>query len=521
MTLAKDTYREFEDILGPNNISDDPAVMETYAYTGQHTAAFQGADIKYRYHQKAEAVLLPGSTADVQAVIKLCNRRGVYFKAYSTGYGQFNELTRENTVLMDLRRMNRVLELDAKNMYIVVEPYVSFAQVQAEIMKCGLNCNIVGAGSQPSFLASFTSVGGNNSQCISQGYSGRNLLASEWVLPTGEILRVGTLGSGAGWFSGDGPGPSLRGVIRGMGGAGGGLGVFTKCAGHLHPWWGGRDLDIEGVSPYYEAEVPELFEYHVLDWPTWEQAGEAMRRIGEADIAYAMHKTGGPGSHGACVTGNNNEYWEKRQAGELEVPRVSFAVVTTAYTPAQHRYQVGTLEKILEDTGGKITPLGEDPAWKKSDYIGMIKACHIPRLAFRLSGNFAVDGLVGIETIDHCMMALGLDEPHRDKYAENGTLMDDGVLNSWGAPYEGTHFALYEAGHQYNPQDDASCQGMVQMEIDGREMAVKNTLAGALWGKFEGNERVGPNYRNWMRSIKAAWDPEELADPGSYTSGKE
>jgi glycolate oxidase len=521
MALSKDVYRELEDILGPENISEDLAIMDTYAYTGQHTAALEGADIKYRYHTRPEAVVLPGSTQDVQAVIRLCNRRGVNLKAFSTGYGQFNAISREGTILMDLRRMNRVLELDAKNMYIVVEPYVCFAQVQAEIMKCGLNCNIVGAGSQPSFLASFTSVGGNNSQCISQGYSGRNLLATEWVLPTGEIVRTGTAGSGAGWFSGDGPGPSLRGIIRGMGGVGGGLGVFTKCAGHLHPWPGGKDMDIQGVSPYYEAEVPENFEYHVIEWPTWAQAGDAMRKIGEADIAYAMHKTGGPGSHGACITGNNNEYWDKRRAGELEVPRVSFAVVTAANTSAHHEYQVKVLDTILEETEGKVTALGEDPAWKKSDYIGMIKACHIPRLAFRLSGNFAVDGLVGIETIDHCMMALKLDEPHRDKYAEAGILMDDGVLNSWGAPYEGTHFALYEAGHQYNPQDDSSCKGMVQMEIDGREMAVKNTLAGVLWGPFPGSERVGPNYRNWMRKIKDAFDPDEIAESLTYAQVQE
>lgn len=517
--LSKDVYRELEDILGPENISHDQAVLDAYAYTGQHTAAFEGAAIKYRYHISPEAVVLPGCTKDVQAIVRLCHRRNLYFKAFSTGYGQPNALSREGTILMDLRRMNRILDIDEKNMYIVVEPYVCFAQVQAEIMKRGLNCNIVGAGSQPSFLASFTSVGGNNSQCISMGYSGRNLLASEWVLPSGEILQVGAAGSGVGWFSGDGPGPSFRGIIRGMSGVGGALGVFTKCAGHLHPWSGGKKMGVKGISPYYEAELPPLFEYHVLDWPTWQQAGEAMRKVGEAGIAYAMHKTGGPGSHGACVTGNNNEYYEKRMAGELEIPRISFAIVTAANTPAEHDFQVKTLYKILEETGGRITPVGEDPAWKNSDYIGMIKACHIPRLAFRLTGNFAVDGLVGIETIDNAMLALEKDEPHRDRYAEMGVLMDDGTLNSWGAPYEGTHFALYEAGHQYNPLDDESCKGMQQMERDGRELSVKNHLAGALWGAPEGNELIGPNFRSWMRKIKATLDPDRIAEPGTYGSG--
>ena len=65
MALSKDVYRELEDILGTEHISEDLAIMDTYAYTGQHTAALEGADVKYRYHTRPEAVVLPGSTRPV------------------------------------------------------------------------------------------------------------------------------------------------------------------------------------------------------------------------------------------------------------------------------------------------------------------------------------------------------------------------------------------------------------------------------------------------------------------------
>jgi len=48
--------------------------------------------------------------------------------------------------------MNRILEINEKNMYAVVEPYVISAQLQAELWKRGLNCNVNGAGSQTSSL---------------------------------------------------------------------------------------------------------------------------------------------------------------------------------------------------------------------------------------------------------------------------------------------------------------------------------------------------------------------------------
>ncbi|PWC80663.1 hypothetical protein TSH100_29095 [Azospirillum sp. TSH100] len=56
----------------------------------------------------------------------------------------------------------------------------------------------------------------------------RNLLSWEWVTPQGDIMCGGTAGSGCGWFANDGPGPGVRGVIRGFCVAAGRLGGFTR-----------------------------------------------------------------------------------------------------------------------------------------------------------------------------------------------------------------------------------------------------------------------------------------------------
>jgi glycolate oxidase len=341
----------------------------------------------------------------------------------------------------------------------------------------------------------------------------------EWISPTGEIITLGAPGSGCGWFSGDGPGPSLRGIFRGAIGANGALGVFTKCAVHLHPWPGPSGLEVKGVSPYYEAVIPPNFEYHVCEFPTWEQYGDAQYKIGGAGIGYACHKTGGPGSHGACVTGNNNEYYEQRQRGELDLPRKSFSIVLAAFNTEELAYQKKVLKKILEETGGKICPTGEEPVWKKRDFLTMIKACFIPRLAFRLTGTFDVDGILGMDSIDHCALGLKLDEVHRDIYAARGIIMEDGTLNSWGAPYEGSHLGLVECGHQFSSIDDTSINGMADMIGDGIRICLKTPLA--LNWSFFGAELVGPqcyNFHNWMRVIKRTFDPNLLADSSHYIS---
>jgi glycolate oxidase len=518
MALTRENYRELEDILGSENISEDEAILDGYAFQPLN-GALQGK----RFFRRPEAVVLPGSTKEVQAIIKVCNRRGIREKAFSTGFGLHNIVGSEGTIILDLRRMNRILDIDEKNMTILVEPYVSFAQVQSEAIKRGLTCNVLGAGSQVSYLASLTSLHGNNSQAVSQGYSGRNLLGVEWVSPTGDIVRLGAPGSGAGWFTGDGPGPSLRGILRGACGAAGGLGVFTKCAGHLHPWVGPEDIVVQGNSPYYETDVPPHFEYHLCEFPTWEKFGEAMAKIGAAGIALALHKSGGPGTHGHCVTGNNNEYYEKRLKGELEVPWKSFSIVMAAANEEEHAWQVKVLNKILEETGGTIVALGEDPTWKKRDILTMIKACFIPRLAFRPSGTFAVDGMIGMDTTGAMALGLTIDEKHRNKWNEKGIFVDDGTLNNWAITYEGSHFALFECGYQFSSINSDSIKGYNEMMAEGFNLCYQTpfNLSWAVFGEAE-MPRIGPacgNHHLWMKKIKKTFDPNTVSDPSMYISG--
>ena len=158
--------------------------------------------------------MLPASTAEVQTIVRMCNKFNIQYKASSTGWGIYNDPSGPGVIRLDLRRMNKIIEINEKNMYAVVQPYVIGAQLQAELMKKGLNCNMCGAGSNCSALPIAAHQGiGHMSQSAS--YGERNLLAVEWVTPDGEIVRLGSLGSSNEWFCGDGPGPSLRGIIRG------------------------------------------------------------------------------------------------------------------------------------------------------------------------------------------------------------------------------------------------------------------------------------------------------------------
>jgi glycolate oxidase len=72
MALSKEIYKEFEDIVKPENISDDPALLDSYIYPMSQTSLHLGPYYRV-YSPRGAAVILPGSTEEVQGVVRLCN----------------------------------------------------------------------------------------------------------------------------------------------------------------------------------------------------------------------------------------------------------------------------------------------------------------------------------------------------------------------------------------------------------------------------------------------------------------
>ena len=289
MEFTKDIYRALEDIVGSANISDDPAVLDSYVYSLSHTAIHMGPFYGV-YTPRGAAVLMPGSTEEVQAIVKLCNKYKIKFKASSTFWSAQGYPSQDNTIQLDMRRMDRIIEIDEKNMIAVIEPGVIAATLQAEVMQIGLNTHIPGSGCSCSTLASATSYLGSGPGNLYGGWYYENLLGAEWVMPTGEIFRTGSLGSNCGWFCGEGPGPSMKGIFRGFLGAKGAMGVFTKCAIKLFAWPGPKTLPVEGIIPAYRSPLPENFKAYTVAFPSWKAWADAAYLIWDAGIGYLAHR---------------------------------------------------------------------------------------------------------------------------------------------------------------------------------------------------------------------------------------
>jgi hypothetical protein len=362
--LAPEAYRALEDIVGAEHVSNDPALLDGYAF--QYLAELVRPE-NSQYMPRPAAVVLPATTEEVQAIVRLANRYGLKVKATGTGWYFFNAAIKEDdlTLQLDLRRMDQILDIDEHNMFAVVEPYVIHAQLQAEALKRGLNINVPGSGCSTSIVASACAYAGQGPYTYYLGGNAENVLGMEWVTPEGEIVRTGSLGSGDGWFCSEGPGPSVRGICRGGIGSRGGMGVYTKCAIKLGPSFGPRTWEVGGTLPAYRLPVAETFRAYTIAVPTWGAWADAYYEIYDNEIGYIFHRqfnlAGADLAAAFWLMYNDHtktlsdvpEIAARPEVSELaEELRISFQLILAGRSVADIELQGKILDAILEEVGG-------------------------------------------------------------------------------------------------------------------------------------------------------------------------
>jgi len=526
MKLTKEEYKALEDIVGPEYITQESVIGESYNQVWGTKLAFG-----QKQHNPPAAILLPSTVEEIQAIVKYCNKTGILFKALASGFEYVATfLGSERGILLELRRMNRILEIDEKNMHAVVEPYVSIYQLQLEAAKSGLYTGKPGVG----YSASVISVACCHqemtvSQIYTSGY-GRNVLGCEWVLPTGDLLQLGTSGREGGWFSGDGPGFSLRGILRGRAGANGGHGVITKACVKLYPWYGSARYEMkrqpgEPLSFAQIEKVPDHYRSLVLTFPTMEKMLKASVEIGQAEITCIL-------APGYIETGfneeGNDEQWaiqQKITPQQAEKVRNSVPVTINGHSARELEYREKAVMSIMEKWGGYLDPGFNDPKIQAQRFQYQIWSTGVPGL--RPTGDFmvSIQGADGSPDMQAHYRPIEVEAV--TPFVKNGAL----IQSSSGLMYRPQeHYSLGcsgGVGTAFDPWDPVSLESarkyMDQVyDPNSPFRRFGYTNRGAMM-QVESVDHIhqkwGPMYDNcdlWLRKIKKMLDPNNVADGTSY-----
>src|SRR6478752_5898536 len=161
-------------------------------------------------------VALPASTAEVQAVVRICNDEHIPFVARGAGTGlSGGALPVADGIVISLARMNRVLSIDVDRGEVVVEPGVTNLDVTRAVAGAGFFYAPDPSSQQVCTIGGNVAENSGGAHCLKYGFTVNHVLAAEIVLPSGELTRLSV------WDEG----PDLLGAFVGSEGT---LGIATK-----------------------------------------------------------------------------------------------------------------------------------------------------------------------------------------------------------------------------------------------------------------------------------------------------
>ena len=208
MSLPAGFVDELREALGREHVVTEPEQLRVYECDGLtgHRAV-------------PEVVVLPGSTEEVQAVVRACHRERVPFVARGAGTGLSGGATPvAGGVVVSLARMDRILEVDLESQRVVVEPGVANLEVTRAVAAEGFFYAPDPSSQQVCTIGGNVAENSGGAHCLKHGFTAHHVTGLTLVLPDGDVVELGGKAL-------DPEGPDLLGLVVGSEGT---LGIATR-----------------------------------------------------------------------------------------------------------------------------------------------------------------------------------------------------------------------------------------------------------------------------------------------------
>ena len=181
--VTEEVLNALREALGAENVKIDEETLDRYK-TDEETDP--------RYHHLPEVVVLPGSTEEVAAVMKIANKYLVPVTPRSAGTSvSCGAVPVHGGIVLLLERMDKIIEMNTEAMYMVVEAGARTIEIQ----KMANDAGFLYAGDPCS--ADSCLIGGNiatnagGNKAVRYGTTRHQVYSIEVVTPTGEITELG------------------------------------------------------------------------------------------------------------------------------------------------------------------------------------------------------------------------------------------------------------------------------------------------------------------------------------------
>ena len=454
-----DILQSLIDIVGEKGVSNAPEELWFYS-----------RDPGVLAPHKPDYVVAPKTTEEVQKIVQLAGRENIPVVPMGNGMSLAGlVIPLRGGIVLDMKRMNKILEVNAMARYVVVEGGTSQGALKAYLQKHHptLRHSIPDAPATTTIAAN-VSLHGQGRLTNQYGFNSDMVTGLEVVLPTGEICRIGSPSIGPYWISKGPTLPDLSGLFLGWLGC---TGIITKVGLKLYPNKKFRDAELfvtdrVDLIPHilYKLTHLEMLE----DINVWFQPKPLMF-LGNYHITIFF-------------TGDTEE--------EIEFKRKMVWDCLQEYLDSKDggfmsmQYMKGAL---LEMPGRNIADFADVPKGGGFEYSGPIAPIeHFPQYAAKV---------------------VELAAKYNVLYASTARLISGG------------HCMMYSISFAFNRNDKAMMERVEQALTEATAFALD--MGGIPWKpNFKEQkmtlERMEPNARKLLLMIKKNLDPQGIMNPGNW-----
>jgi glycolate oxidase len=461
---------ELVSIVGKENATAAKHIRYAYSY-----------DLSFVKPKLPDYVVMATTVEQIQNIMKFANREKIPVVPYTAGTNIGGLCIPERGgILLDLKRMNKIIRIDDESHYAVIEPGVSHAQLATELYKYNLRWSWpVGPPSASSSSCAIShGIGGLSGR---YGLNSEEITSMEVVLPTGELVRVGSCAIQEDSWHSVLPLPQLDGLFKGWLGS---SGVVTKIGLRVHP-------------------IPPVLKVFTVSTQNIEDMVSYMRNLGNYEI---------------CDDLTAVSWW----LAQVPIP--------SPYIPkpdgAPEWFCFGTTFSWTEkekEAREEIWQMALDEEQKKGSSI---KYAEYPEEALKARTQLPSQ-IVGSTKNYTKMAGGGISWPGTftpvNKWAPvynewKKILIDHNLSPSVRATnYRGVHYGMLRAMIPFNKKSPEATENARQaiveclkVDLDAGGIPYKPPVDFAA----EINKRAHPGYLSLLRQVKKLLDPNDIMNPG-------
>ena len=209
------------EIVGDKNATDMRHIRYAYSY-----------DLSFVKPKLPDYVVMPTEVEQIQEIMKFANEEKIPVIPYTAGTNIGGLcIPEQGGILLDMKRMNKIIRIDEESHYAILEPGVSHAQFASALAKYNLRWSwpVGPPSASTSSNAICHGIGGLSGR---YGLNSEEITSMEVVLPTGELVRVGSCAIQEDSWHSCLPLPRVDGLFTGWLGT---TGVITKIGLRVHP----------------------------------------------------------------------------------------------------------------------------------------------------------------------------------------------------------------------------------------------------------------------------------------------